>query len=284
MNIKQFHSVLSDFFPKVLSVIIIEYVSDPHILVQTDKSYEHTMFCNTACTIKNGKAWSYSVDTKILSTTDIEETIVSKFLYLASNMFTYDTITGSTNICVAHIPFIKLYNERCEHIRYIELLGTDSRNSVIKIINEKIYITKQNVTKQNVMIIYDIYGNLIKKIEMKYFIRDIKSSKKYIYIIPENELMMQYELDDENFTKVHRFEKIRMFNIKMFIVDDFLYIGGKAYISVYDEQENYITGHLFGHMIHFNFDGSILYIMDRWVGKIKTYKLRSVKHMLNDSL
>jgi len=231
--IKKIYIILKEFFPDVLSALMIEYITTAHDIkkIATYQSILNGQSFNTICYIYNGIIWLYDYSTDKLECVNIYTKLPYEY-NIAGYMCVRTTLQNEIEIFAANHKMIYIYNKNCEKKRSIKINEFHTPMLAVSEVcteeqDDNIYIYRG---ASKIFKIYDIAGFFVNEVDTKDVIRRIKVANGQVYILT-NKKILQYS-SEHGIKKTFTSKK----TINDFcIIDDYIYV-------VY-HQNNYVYGY-----------------------------------------
>jgi len=239
----ELNSILLDFFPEELNVLIIEYIKIMCDITYRKKIYYISGYSFSRSIIHNNVIWYYDCAAGTLKKCDMETTCypVSRCMFICN-------ITG---IYVYDSPKMYIFDKNCK-LKHTISINYPSFHFVV--LNQYIYIS----TCKSI-IVCDNNGKIVIQISTDpYNARRIRISNNNIYVVLRDHLIAQY---DSNCKKINSVEFKHDTIYDADVVDNYYYIMYQKINGLYIYNENgCLKCHIDSDLYNFHIDGMTLYV------------------------
>jgi len=204
--------ILSEFVVADVCPIILDYALEPMYELKEQHKFDCTFNHGNISSIINGKLYSYDTQTNHLISKNIEKSNEISFfgdiLLYKEHIYVYN----SGDICV--------YDANLKY-KYT-IINQTFKGGTFQIFNDKIYITEPSF--RNILRVLSLHGYPLKFIDVKCKVKKIITTNENLYVLSDNETILEYSSDDvctNKFTFNHQ-------------IIDFCIIDNEFHIFEYD--------------------------------------------------
>jgi len=256
------HSVVQKILPKVISVLVLEYITVVHELKQI-KQIELRMDTDAINTINSEKIWMFMQHTKTLISKNIGETTYNRD---SIGIFAY-TQSKITEIFVFYDRCIYVFNDKCKLLRKMHVLHYHIESNIV-VVNGKIYLYSE--LSSQFIYVYDLNGVFLVKLDIINCIKSIKIVDDNMYALLQCDKIIKINtIDSTTNEKIYKTKIIfrapfsSCSDLNDFcIIDDYIYVANDDSIQKYDMYNKYVNTFRYGDVDKLLFDKHKLYVFE----------------------